>query len=275
VKTKASLPFFGFFRTTPENVSRDTIAIIGSKCVSRSIHPLFGQHKSTEVLRKLSYELCTHNLQARTSLENYDIVDLGDFKPSEITTVVVETLKRGARILVIGGDHTTTYYALRNIDIPHLTIFDAHLDLEECSEKFHHGCVARKLLEENKKLSINFVGLRGYSTLKDEIEFAELLKQRIIPWPVSRETMRFFISRSRFISIDLDFLSPKSFPAVRVPEALGPDVDSFLALISSIESTSAIYVDVVEYAPEIDPGYSNGKVLLQLVLEILALLARS
>ncbi|GEM_PF-3595864 len=273
-KTKP-IPFFGFFRTTPENVSKDTIVILGSLCVSKSVHPILGQKKSTTILRRLSHEFCTHNLHAKILLENYDIVDLGDFCGSELTYVVTEVIRRGAKVLVIGGDHTTTFYALRGISEKDLVIFDAHLDSEKCNKIFHHGCVTRKLLETKNGMSIVLMGVRGYSTLQQEIEFIRRQGQRILFWPISKESIEYFLRRSSLVSIDLDFFNPKSFWAVRAPEPFGFNIDEFIKIVNKVEKINAKYIDIVEYAPDADPGYICGKVLLQLVLEILALLVRS
>ncbi|MCR8432811.1 MAG: arginase family protein [Crenarchaeota archaeon] len=267
--------FFGFYYTEPDTVSRDTIAIIGSLCISKSIHPALGQGRATQVLRKLSREFCTHGLHAKVLLEDYDIVDLGDFCNKKLTSVVTQVLRKGARVLVIGGDHTTTLYALRDINVANLTVFDAHLDSEECKEGVHHGCVIRKLIEEKDRLEVTLVGMRGYSTLKGEIEFLKQRSQRIFAWPVSEETVKLCFRESEYISIDLDFFNPSSFWAVRAPEPLGFDINHFISIINEVRKTNARYIDVVEYSPEADPGYVCGKLLLQLVLEILSTLTQN
>lgn len=265
--------FFGFCHTKPENVSKDTIAIIGSLCVSKSIHRTLGQERATKVLRKLSKEFCTHNLRAEVSLEDHDIVDLGDFRGDKLAQVVDKVLKRNAKVLIIGGDHTTTFHALKNADKIDLTVFDAHLDSEECKERIHHACIIRELLKRDKISRITLIGMRGYSTLRSEIEF--LKKHRVLAWPTSKEVIETFLKTSNYISIDLDFLNPSSFWAVRAPEPLGFDINSFISIINETERTSARYVDMVEYSPDADPGYVCGKMLLQLMLEILSLLVRS
>jgi len=267
--------FFGFPRTTYENVTKETIAIVGSKAVSKSIHPSFGQKKATRLLRKLSWEYDTHNMHIKCELENFDIVDLGDFDPRTLQIVIPETLKRGARVIILGGDHTTTYYALRNVSIHDILFLDAHLDSEEYTSSFHHGCIVRRLLEEKENTRIKLLGFRGYSTLASEYEYLREKGVNIVSWPVPEHVLVDEISRNEAISIDLDFFDPTSFQAVRVPEVFGADFSEFIYLINRLEKTDAKYFDLVEYAPNIDPGYVCGKKLIQLLLEILALLVRS
>ena len=74
-----SFTFFGFPSTSIEHITSSTIAIVGSLCVSKSMHPTYGQHKAVKLLRKLSREYDTHNLHIGYELENFDIVDLGDY----------------------------------------------------------------------------------------------------------------------------------------------------------------------------------------------------
>lgn len=269
--------FFGFPRTRVNGLTSNTIAIIGSNVVSKSIHPDFGQRGATKVLRKLSMEYNTHNLYISQELENYDIVDLGDFSKESLKKVLSSVFSNNARALVVGGDHTTTYYSLVETPYMDLAIFDAHLDAEEFDiKRFNHGSVTRRLLKEMPTLNLKIIGFRGYSTIRSELEFLRSKNNvEIIPWPVQAKTIQEIIQHASMISIDTDFFDPTSFWAVRVPEVFGADFSEFIKIIHQIEKANAKYIDIVEYCPKIDLGYVCGKKLLQLMLEILALLVRS
>jgi len=268
--------FFGFPRVSYRHVTRDTIAIIGSLCVSKSIHPCYDQIAAARVLRKLSREYDTHNLHIRYELENYDIVDLGDYPPDKLSSIVSSVLRQNARVIVVGGDHTTTYYGIRDTELTSIAIFDAHLDSEVLDNNtFHHGCVIRRIISELPKISVRIIGFRGYSTLKRELEFVQKKNIKVYDWPVSHEVILEELSMNDAVSIDLDFFNPNSFWAVRVPEVLGVDFSEFVQLVNMLESTKSRYIDIVEYIPKIDLGFICGKCLIQLILEILALLVRS
>ncbi|MEX0568490.1 MAG: arginase family protein [Candidatus Njordarchaeota archaeon] len=269
--------FFGFPRTTLDGIARNTIAIVGSTAVSKSIHPDYGQKQATKTLRALSLEYDTHNLYISQELENYDIVDLGDFPKNIIGRIIQSIFNNDAKALVIGGDHTTTYYCLSKTPFRDIAIFDAHLDAEELDIKnFHHGSVTRRLITEIPTLNVKIVGFRGYSTMKKELEFLQNKKNvKILSWPIQDNIIQNIIQQTNMISIDLDFFDPTSFWSVRVPEVFGADFSWFVNIIHRTEKTCARYIDIVEYCPKIDNGYICGKKLLQLILEILALLARS
>lgn len=267
--------FFGFPKTSYKNVTRDTIAIVGSKCVSKSIHPTYGQSGTTTILRRLSREYDTHNLYIDQEIEYYDIVDLGDFGPRKLPYIIYQVLERGSKLIVVGGDHTTTYYSLRNTNIGSLTILDAHLDADIFEYHFHHGCVTRRLLLEKPNLDIKIVGFRGYSTMKHELTFLKEKAVEIHRWPMGYDTLSEIIEKTEALSLDLDFFDPSSFWAVRVPEAMGADFSRFLYTINRLEHSNMKYLDIVEYAPEIDPGYVCGKRIIQMLLEFIALLLRS
>jgi len=272
---KPKYSFFGFPRTSPKNTTEKTIAIVGSISTSKSIHPTYGQEKATSILRKLSREYDTHNMYCEVILDDFDIVDLGDFGGSDLSSAVKMVLDRGGRVIVVGGDHTTTYYSLKEIVLPQISILDAHLDSEDYTEAFHHGCVVRRIIEEKKDVHVKIVGFRGFSTICSEYEYLQKHNAEIIPWPVENTMLSEIIAQSMFTSIDLDFFDPTSFPAVRVPEVFGADFSGFVHLIHGIKKTKLRYIDIVEYAPSIDIGYVCGKKLIQLLLELLALFARS
>ena len=205
-----TLTFFGFPKTTPQNVTKSTIAIVGSTCTSKSIHPTLDQERATKILRQLSHEYDTHDLHLETPLENYDIVDLGDFNCKDLGRVLKELWANEAKIVVIGGDHSTTYFSLRAIQsISRIAIFDAHLDSEN-TDNLHHGSFVYKILHEKEDMKIYSVGLRGYSTMREELSFAQQ-RFNVLPWPTSPELIKFVLKNFKFVSLDLDFFSPYSF----------------------------------------------------------------
>ncbi len=273
---RSKYSFFGFPRTSPDNVTKNTIVIIGSTSTSRSIHPTYGQKKATYILRRLSREYDTHNMYCRVILDDYDIVDIGDFHGRDLSNTLKKVLDNGAKAVVVGGDHITTYFSLSGIPLQQISVLDAHLDAESCIKQPHHGCVIRKIIEEKGDIYVKILGFRGFSTMYSEYEYLRKHSNvEILPWPVEKEILHKVLADSKFLSIDLDFFDPTSFPAVRVPEVFGADFSEFVHLVNTIETSKLNYVDIVEYTPMIDNGYICGKKLLQLLLEILALLARS
>ncbi|MDB4991496.1 MAG: uncharacterized protein JWN04_6674 [Myxococcaceae bacterium] len=100
------------------------------------------------------------------------VADLGDVDPDgsrmdhvgrRLGKVVRELLERGARPLVLGGDHSLTHYvlseAVAQVERFGIIHFDAHHDMGP-SQTLSHANVFREAIESERVVSITQIGLR-------------------------------------------------------------------------------------------------------------------
>jgi len=272
------LTFLGFPKGFVSEVTKGTIALIGSTIVSKSEHEPFGQEYSAREIRKCSYEYTGYIDYLNKSVSEYDVIDLGDYDRKEICNVVKSVLESGGKAIVFGGDHTTTYYTLHCLKPSKLTVFDAHLDFADNkinpeAESISHGFV-NKLLAE-KGWAIEIYGYRAYSSFPEEYKLAKGVGAGLIPWYGNEDRLTSYLNNRIFISIDMDFFDASSFPATRVPEIGGPSLKEFIKQLRLTNNFEARYVDLVEYAPELDKSKVYCKIMSMLIFELIAKMSKA
>ncbi len=269
--------FLNLPRVDVNDVTKGTIALIGSTIVSVSEHEPYGQEKSPEVIRLASLEYTGFIDYLERSVVDLDVVDLGDFNKDSIGDVVNNVIKQGGEVIVFGGDHSTTFYALRNLRQPNkLTVLDAHLDFADVeinpeAEQYSHGFVNKLLAEKGWKIEI--FGYRAYSSFPEEYKEAKHHGAHIIPWFKNEEDLGNVLQKCEFLSIDMDFFDASSFPATRVPEIGGPTLREFISILRRIKQFSVKYIDIVEYTPDLDPHRVYAKMLSILIMELIGAMA--
>ncbi|MHA1589410.1 MAG: arginase family protein [Candidatus Njordarchaeales archaeon] len=270
-----SVTFFGVPKVSINDVVDGTIALIGSKIATESMHKPYGVGSAARVLRKVSCEYTGYIPALNIDIHEKDVVDLGDYDESSIGSAVRGVLKRGGIAIVIGGDHATTYYALKDSGVKSILWLDAHLDISE-EEKVSHASALRHLIRNsNGRIRTIVIGFRGYSTPRMEINYAKKLGLEIIPYPFPQEYLKKALEKADAISLDMDFFDAVFFKATRVPEILGMSLSEFIIRLRSVSKLNAVYFDFVEYCPEIDLGYTHGKILAQLILEVISAFIKS
>ena len=269
------LTFFGIPSEKVENIVKGTIAIIGSKISSKSMHSSCGNDLAAKAIREVSIEYTGYIPALDFDLFDYDLVDLGDYDRDEIALTVKAVINAGGLPIIIGGDHITTFYSLKEISFQNILWLDAHLDLAKSgeiqeTEEYSHAAALRLILEK-KNVSARVVGFRGYSTLKEEIKRANQYDVRY--YPPQSDIIKKLLMNAEIISLDLDFFDMIYFPAVRVPEPFGINPIDFLRILREI-CIRPKYFDIVEYCPLYDPHRVHGKFIAILLLEIIAAVIR-
>ncbi len=159
--------------------------------------------------------------------------------------------------VVLGGEHSISAGAVRAAaqrftDLSVLQ-FDAHADMRETylGSRFSHACVMRRVRERVPAVS---VGVRSYSE-----EEAEYLRAHPAPsW--SPRALRALkggwdsllapLTRTVYVTFDLDALDPAVLPATGTPEPGGLDWYEAVDLLHALSARSRIVgFDVVELAP--------------------------
>ncbi len=221
--------------------------------------------------------------QAYGNLESYDvsyevdfsesaISDLGDLEESEDVSEVLDEVEYvTSRILgdgkipvMLGGEHSVTVGAVRNLRDASMIIIDAHSDFrnEYMGSKFNHACVTRRALDLLGPGRIVSVGTR--STSKEE--FFSDRKKDVWFLPASdvrKEGIESFLGRISeyltekvYFSIDMDGIDPAYAPAVGTPEPYGLKDTDVQHLIRKLGRRVAAF-DVVEFTPLYDNGNTS------------------
>lgn len=148
--------------------------------------------------------------------------------------------------IILGGEHTITYTAIKALNAKHkdlqVLVFDAHYDLKNdyLGEKFTHSTVMRRMFETNKNLTI--IGCRAGSA--DEKKFYEK--------NIRKDLKKIDKKKPLYVSIDIDVLDPSLVKGVGNPEPNGFGYDKLFKLISLINSYKLVGFDIVEANPLIE-----------------------
>lgn len=260
---------------TEDSVTPDTIVLIGSKVVTESIHTSKGMKNSADKIREASLELPGYLSRGNIDIHRQDIVDLGNYGRKKIGKKVKAALKQGALPIVLGGDHATTYFSLRDTELSSLLWLDSHLDFARSNElpqgkAVSHASALRLLVNKGKSGVV--MGFRGYASIKSEISRARKANVEIYPSPLRKDQIINGLINHSAISLDLDFFSATEFPAVRTPEIYGTSINEFVEVLRTVKNSfTPRYIDIVEYLPSRDTG-SYALIFSQLLLEILGAL---
>lgn len=156
--------------------------------------------------------------------------------PDLVEFQVVRNAESGLVPLILGGDHSLTYYAVRGLlrQHPRITVvhFDAHHDRYSEPHWLTHYNVIR-LIEDELNCPVVSVGLRH------DVEPAELALPTLDGGPI-------------YITVDADFFDPAIIAAVAdvrpIVESLTtrPDVDTFVQLLGGL-SARIVGADIVEW----------------------------
>jgi arginase len=177
----------------------------------------------------------------------------------------------GRRPLVLGGDHSITYPALRGFrpHHPRLSILhlDAHPDLYDVFEgdRYSHACPFARIMEEGLADRLVQVGIRTMTG--HQREQARRFGVEVIEMREWRDGRRLVFDGPVYVSLDLDALEPGLAPGVSHREPGGLTVRQALSIIQSLEAP-LVGADLVEFNPDNDPSGLTAAVCGKLVKEL-------
>jgi agmatinase len=192
---------------------------------------------------------------------------------ARIEQAVHSILGSGRRPLLLGGDHSITYPAVRGLraHYPRLGILhlDAHPDLyhEFQGDPYSHACPFARIMEEGLADRLVQVGIRtmtGHQREQAQRFGVEVTEMR--SW---RDGAPIRFGSPVYLSLDLDVLEPGLAPGVTHREPGGLTVRQVLTIIHSLEAP-LVGADVVEFNPINDASGLTGGVTAKLVKEIAA-----
>ena len=174
---------------------------------------------------------------------------------SEIEGCVLKVLKRGLFPVILGGEHTITFGAVKAFRklMPEISvlILDAHADLRESYQgtRYNHACVSRRILEMG--IPVTIMGVRSLPS--EDLPVLKMSNLKML-WARELKKKKDWLSavsasltKKIYLSIDLDFFDPAAVPAVGTPEPGGfgwEETNSFLTQLCG--KYQIIGFDIVE-----------------------------
>lgn len=208
--------------------------------------------------------------------------DAGDLAPGdstvreEIERAVLALLQRNRVPILLGGDHSITYPAVRAFRgrVPFALLhFDAHPDLypEFQGDRFSHACPFARIMEEGLASELVQVGIRAMNGI--QAEQAQRYGVKTVSPDEWERGWEFQSKLPVYLSIDLDVLDPAFAPGVSHPEPGGCSTRRLLSTLQRI-GNPVLGADIVEFNPRKDPAGLTARVAAKLVKEIAGLVSR-
>ncbi len=255
--------------------------------VTSSFRP--GYRFAPTKIREASANLETYLMSAGVDVfERLDISDLGDIivTPTDlgqtgarITRAVRQVLDDGKLPVMLGGEHTVTYFALQAFDDISVIHLDAHRDLREeyRGDSLCHATVMRRTLDRLPAERLIQLGIRSCS--KEEAEFAQsagvlgFTAEQVIGEPdrIISTVRKIAGDKPVYLTIDLDVLDPAFAPGVSTPEPGGLSSIDLLRLLRQLGKLNVKAFDVVELVPPYDDG-TTAFTAARIIYELLAVI---
>lgn len=236
-----------------------------------------------------SYPFRTHQV---ADLGNIAVTPFSiDTAVSAMTRGLDEASERSQRLVVLGGDHTVAYPALKSLHRKHGPIavvhFDAHLDTwgPYFGANVHHGAPFRIAFEEGllDPEGCMHVGVRGSvygpeDNLDDDaVGFQRIRASEFIGTGLDgivEQIRRRVGDRPLYVSVDIDVLDPAFAPGTGTPEPGGLASRELLYMLRGLAGLNLVGADIVEVAPAYDHADVTSLAAAHVVYEYLSLWAK-
>jgi agmatinase len=228
--------------------------------------------------------------------EKHRIVDFGDIAPFpgsgclemmlDMTEAVTsKVLKAGARMLLLGGDHTLPFGPIRaaskhfgKLALVHL---DAHQDSYPVPEfeghkLYNHGVFATELVAEGC-IDVTRSTQAYIRTIQPEtpggydIVYANDAL-RMSPEDLAKRIRDRAGDSPVYLTLDIDAVDPSHAPGTGSPVPGGPTVGEVRRLLKALEGINLVGADLVEVNPLYDPTEITAVAAAHLAIDILHLM---
>lgn len=214
--------------------------------------------------------------------DRLSVVDAGDVpfrrgQPQKMLENAVDFARRivaeGAGTVMLGGDHSTTFTALKAHAERHGQLayvqFDAHRDTQ-ASKEFDHGTFVHHamcdgLIDPAHAIQI---GIRTHYDHTDSITvlYRDWLHEH--GWQGALARLREVVGdRPTYLSIDIDCLDPSFAPGTGTPVVDGLAPHDILSILRQTTDVNFVGMDLVEVAPPYDPTGVTALLGASLILE--------
>jgi arginase len=191
---------------------------------------------------------------------------------SRIEEATLEILRRGRRILALGGDHSITYPLVKvqaqvygRLSILHL---DAHPDLYDEYEgnRLSHACPMARIMETGLVARMVQVGIRALNP--HQRKQAERFGVELVQMSRWQPQLPISFKGPVYLTLDLDVLDPAFAPGVSHHEPGGMTTRQVLELIQRFEG-DLVGADIVEFNPSRDVAGITAALASKLLKEVL------
>lgn len=202
--------------------------------------------------------------------------------PDFIESAVSLVLGQVQAVLLLGGDHFTTYPSLKAAAAKHgaplsLIQFDAHTDTwKDDGKRIDHGTMFFHAAREGIVDPATSVQIGVRTTNDDPLGFnildAAWCHSRK-PQKVAAEIRRIVGDRPVYLTFDIDGLDPSCAPGTGTPVVGGLFTWQALAILRALKGLNLIGMDVVEVSPAYDHAEITALAGATIALELLCLYA--
>lgn len=258
-----------FYNVQEEDIlSTNSIYIVGVPYGSGSNHQNSKVENFPRTLRYLStktpiypslddsYTSGILDLNNEKILHDCKLNDMGDITfvkhskqelTSELKTHIDYFCSTQSKFSFIGGDHSITYYILKQLKENQKKIiyihFDAHLDCGSdplrLDVEVDHGNFVRHLLQEQIVQHIVQLGVRGLRSLGQYYEHPNLsyISSQNLNKDSVKQVLQPLLNKDSYIyiSFDVDVLDPSVFPHIDFPSSGGPSIEHLFDIIQSFQ----------------------------------------
>jgi agmatinase len=276
-----------FFRSTVETLSDADIVLLGVPDESRSHARRKGTSRGPDTIRIASNETEFFEREGkiiptnamRGNLLDKKILDLGNAGREQLPGIIFDIISRGKMPIIIGGDHSITTIALRQIGKMlgkiSLFYFDAHPDFVSSTNNYYGSIMTDSAEFINFKKSM-LIGTRAAEA--EEIDNATKAGLEIItpmdlaelgPSKLARRLDN-KTGHKKYISIDLDCVDPAFAPGVSVPCPGGISSTNLIYLVKRAVQSGIIAMDIVELSPDFDLNNITACLAAKIISESIA-----
>ena len=227
----------------------------------------------------------------RWILQGITMADCGDVEiaPADITANLERITEGVAAIVgagrlpvIVGGDHSITYPALRAFagrGPLHVVQFDTHQDFvdERRGTRLGHGNVMRRASELPFVTGISQIGIKGLQKYPEPLSAAEIYGARIVTASALRRDGPEAAARSVpagaacYLTVDIDVLDIAQAPGTGTPEPGGLTYGELCEAARAVENRSRVVgLDLVEVSPPYDWAEVTARSAARLILDVLA-----
>jgi agmatinase len=202
-----------------------------------------------------------------------------------ITEAVKRVAASGARPVVLGGDHSITFAALRGLraggghDAMGLVHLDAHSDtgLHVQGAPHHYGNVVSRIVAELGVRRVVHVGVRGLGPAHLDSDGRSVVSPGWLRSHTAEEFLRFLDpDLTWYVTVDIDVLDPAFAPGTATPVPGGLTVAETKAVLRWVGQARRVGgADLVEINPQFDHNRITASLGCELLLTLMGNMWRS
>ncbi len=225
-----------------------------------------GSARGPKEVRRYAYQIESYSPLFGKDVSEAYFKDVGDIGMEELGKVK-GWAEGGKGLLFLGGDHSITPKLVEALKPKTLIHVDAHMDFKDVfGRKDSHACAMKRSAEIIGEENVYHFGVRSWS---EEEAHRESFARKLKALPLLS------FEGPIYLSIDIDVVDPAFAPGVSTPEPFGESPKDLLkAVVEFTIRQAPLYIDIVEYNPEVEARIT-GVLAASLVRELLLALHES